>query len=129
LSGYPWFRVYGDAIDDDKLSLLSFEDRWHFVAVLCLKSKGILDDGAPHLERRVAVKLGLQIEDASEVKRRLMDVGLIDENWQPLAWGKRQYVSDHSGAARAKRYREKKRNKTVTLRKKEASRDGNGGGV
>src|SRR5690606_26992382 len=98
--------------------LLSFEDRWHFIAVLCLKSKGILDDGAPHLERRVAVKLGLQIEDAGEAKRRLMDVGLIDEKWQPLAWGKRQYVSDHSGAERMKRHRSKTRKKNVTSRRR-----------
>ncbi|EXU79084.1 hypothetical protein AX13_08315 [Comamonas aquatica DA1877] len=41
----PWFRVYTRMVDDDKLKLLAFEDRWHFVALLCLKGEGLLDRG------------------------------------------------------------------------------------
>jgi hypothetical protein len=48
--------MYAEAVDDEKLRLLAFEDRWHFVALLCLKSLGTLDSDAPFLERRIALK-------------------------------------------------------------------------
>jgi hypothetical protein len=102
-----WFRMYAEAVDDDKLRLLAFEDRWHFVALLCLKAGGVLDSDPQTLDRRIAVKLGLMPPDLAEVKRRLREIGLIEESWQPLAWGKRQYESDHSGAERSKRWRRK----------------------
>jgi len=52
-----WFRAYADMVDDEKLRLLAFEDRWHFVALLCCKRAGLLDNGDPHdlLCRKVAV--------------------------------------------------------------------------
>lgn len=94
--GFDWFRMWVDAVDDEKLKLLAFEDRWHFVALLCCKRKGMLDapDTAAMRDRKVGAKLGLADRERDEVRRRLMDVGLVDENWQPLAWGKRQFVSD-----------------------------------
>lgn len=88
--------MYADAVDDAKLRLLAFEDRWHFVAVLCLKAEGMLDDDTATRDRLIAVKLGLTVREADEVKRRLCEIGLIDENWQPVAWEKRQYISDTS---------------------------------
>lgn len=91
-----WLRLWTDIIADPKVRLLAFEDRWHFVAILCMKRCGHLECAPPLLERTVAVTLGLIERDASEVKRRLMEVGLIDENWQPLAWEKRQFSSDLS---------------------------------
>lgn len=94
----PWFRLYHEMIDDEKLRLLAFEDRWHYIAILCCKCKGILDaDTDPDLrDRKLSVKLGIQTRELDEVKRRLMGVDLIDDNWQPKGWDKRQYISDHS---------------------------------
>ena len=104
-----WFRMYSDAIDDEKLRLLAFEDRWHFVAILCCKNSGILDSDEKLMRRKVAVKLGLDLRELDEVARRLAEVGLIDaDTLQPIAWDKRQYVSDGS-KERTKRYREKLR--------------------
>lgn len=40
----PWLRLYTEAVDDEKLRLLAFEDRWHFIAILCCKGKGIIDE-------------------------------------------------------------------------------------
>lgn len=108
-----WFRMYADAVDDEKLRLLAFEDRWHFVALLCLKANGTLDSPAPFLERRIAVKLGVQLRELEEIKRRLQEVALIDENWQPLAWSKRQFPSD-SSAERTRKWRERHRDADVT---------------
>lgn len=107
----PWFRMYAEAVDDDKLRLLAFEDRWHFVALLCCKGQGILDAemDADMLSRRLAVKLGVQTRELEEITRRLAEVGLV--KWvrgrlQICAWEKRQFASDRS-AERTKRYREK----------------------
>lgn len=110
-----WFRMYTDAVDDEKLRLLAFEDRWHFVALLCCKAKGLLDSGddPEMLSRKLSVKLGLQSRDLDEVKRRLKEVGLVDDNFQPLAWGRRQYSRD-SSAERTKKYRDKKYLQDVT---------------
>ena len=106
---FPWFRLYTETVDDEKLRLLAFEDRWHFIALLCLKGQGLLDEGGPLLMRKVAVKLGLDTRALEEVARRLAEVGLIDQNTlQPLAWDKRQMKSD-SSAERVKAFRERKK--------------------
>lgn len=104
----PWFRMYSEIIDDEKLLLLAFEDRWHYVAILALKNKGVLDEGDPSLIwRKVAVKLGLDLRTLEEVARRLAEVGLVDErSLQPLAWDRRQYISDTS-TKRVRAHRER----------------------
>lgn len=107
----PWFRLYTEAVDDEKLRLLAFEDRWHFVALLCCKGKGLLDQEDQGLMRRkVAVKLGLDSRAMDEVMRRLAEVGLIDEQTlQPLAWDRRQYESDHDPTATDRKRRQRAR--------------------
>ena len=113
----PWLRLYTDIIDHEKIRLLAFEDRWHYVALLCLKQKGILDDVGGLKERKIAVKLGLQLAEMDSLKKRLMEGELIDNEWQPLGWEDRQYESDTS-AERTRKYRERlknnKRDVTVT---------------
>lgn len=105
----PWFRMYVEAVDDEKLRLLSFEDRWHFVALLCCKGQGVIKQDDPLMRRKLAVKLGLDILAFEEAMRRLADVGLIDaKTLEPVAWDDRQMRSD-SSAARVAAYRERKR--------------------
>jgi hypothetical protein len=99
--------MYSYAVYDVKLLLLAFEVRWHFVEILCLKAMGTLDSDAPLMERRVALKLGLQLPQLDEVKRRLLEIGLIDEDFQPISWDERQYESDIS-TERVRRYRMKR---------------------
>ena len=106
-----WFRLYSEAIDDEKLRLLAFEDRWHFVALLCCKSKGLLDSADSHdlKTRKIALKLGLSTRELDEVARRLAEVGLIDrDTLQPLAWDERQYQSDAS-TDRVRKFRERQK--------------------
>ena len=102
----PWFRVYSEMVDDEKLRLLAFEDRWHYIALLCCKAKGILDAGGTQITRRkVAVKLGLDMPTLDEVLRRLAEVGLIcPKTLQPKGWDKRQFESDVS-TERVRKYR------------------------
>lgn len=102
-----WFRMYIEAVDDEKLRLLAFEDRWHFVALLCCKGAGILDRKDHLTRRKVALKLGLSEREIDEVARRLAEVGLIDqETLEPLAWAHRQYESDTS-TERVREYRKR----------------------
>jgi len=101
--------MYIEAVDDDKLKLLAFEDRWHFIAILCCKGQGILDRREGELlQRSVAAKLGLTVRELDEVARRLSEVDLIDrDTFQPLAWNERQFKSDTS-ADRVRKHRESK---------------------
>jgi len=114
MTGNPWFRMYTDFLEDAKMMTLAFEDQRHFIGVLALKSAGTLDqDCEPRvMDRIVAQKLWLDGSVIVEVKRRLIEALLIDEDWQPLAWDKRQMRSDHdmTAAERQRRYREKQRN-------------------
>ena len=113
----PWFRMYHRAIDDERLRLLAFEDRWHYVAILCLKCEGMIDDEQDELWfRRLAVKLGVQTRELEEIQRRLMNVGLVDAHWQPLKWSELQYKSDSSNErVKAYRKRQKKQRKGFHL--------------
>lgn len=112
--GNAWFRMYVDFLDDAKMMALSFEDQRHFVAVLALKSAGTLEQQCKPelLDRIVAQKLWIDLVKIGEVKTNLIDAGLIGDDWQPLAWDKRQFRSDHdvTGAERQRRFREKQRN-------------------
>jgi pterin-4a-carbinolamine dehydratase len=109
MAGLPWFRMYARIIDDDKLRLLAFEDRWHFVALLALKCDGLLDEPESDIRaRRIAVKLGVQVRELDEIGRRLGDVGLVDHALSPVAWDELQFKSDKS-AERVKSYRERKK--------------------
>lgn len=109
MSGLQWFRMYHRIVDDEKLRLLAFEDRWHFVALCCLKADGLLDTADDSLRsRKIAVKLGVQVRELEEIGRRLQEVGLIDSSLSPVAWDELQYRSDNS-SERVKKFREKQR--------------------
>lgn len=106
-----WFRLYSRMVDDDKLKLLAFEDRWHFVALCCLKSEGLLDEAVSDLrDRRIAVRLGVQLRELEEIGRRLREVELVDEALSPLAWDDLQFRSD-SSRDRVQKYREARKSK------------------
>jgi len=110
----PWLRLYTRMVDDDKLKLLAFEDRWHFVALLCLKGEGLLDkaDTPSLLMRKVAVKLGLDVRSLEEVARRLAEVGLIEqETLQPVKWAVLQMQSDVDTTAAVRKQRQRERQK------------------
>lgn len=91
----PWFRMYGEFASDPKVQLLSFDDQRHFVVLLCLKCTGVLDSSAatPELrDRMIAKAVGLSLDTAIEVKRRLVEIGVIKDDWHPVKWNDRQYA-------------------------------------
>ncbi|CAM4394038.1 Phage replisome organizer [Comamonas aquatilis] len=126
MSKLPWFRTYTRMVDDDKLKLLAFEDRWHFVALLCLKGEGLLDKGdAPALlMRKVAVKLGLDVRSLEEVARRLAEVGLIEQaTLQPSKWATLQMRSDTDNTAAERKRRQRQRKKDEASEGEEGGHD------
>ncbi|MBN3822330.1 hypothetical protein G3O00_01690 [Burkholderia sp. Ac-20384] len=125
----PWFRMYSDFLNDPKMISLAFEDQRHFIGVLALKCGGVIDQKcAPELlDRIVAQRLWIDHAIIREVKKRLQAVNLIDENWQPTGWEKRQFRSDAdpSGAERQRRFKERKRAEAAAS---DAGPDDNGDG-
>jgi hypothetical protein len=102
--------MYAEFASDPKVQLLAFDDQRHFIMLLCLKCNGTLDSQAPSPEffdRMIAKSLGMDTTTALEARRRLKEVGLIDDNWQPIKWEIRQYDSDLS-TGRVRKHRMKR---------------------
>lgn len=83
-----WFRMYSDFLNDHKMISLAFEDQRHFIGVLALKSEGVLDQDCDErlLDRIVAQRLWVDYSVIGEVKARIVDAGLIQTDWQPIAY-------------------------------------------
>jgi autotransporter translocation and assembly factor TamB len=100
------------------VQLLSFEDQRHFIVLLCLKAGGALDRvyGSSATRERVILS-ALRIDSISlvDLKNRLMEIAVIDADWQPTAWEKRQESKDKTAAERMRRSREAQRNVTESV--------------
>ena len=122
----PWFRMYSDFMFDEKIEFIAFEDQRHYVFILCMKNAGLLDKEYAQpgmLERIVSKRLGLFGESFESARKRLVEADLIDSSFQPVAWDKRQFLSDTS-AERTKAYRERmKRHGDVTVTVQETETD------
>ncbi|MCS3902086.1 hypothetical protein J2T55_000078 [Methylohalomonas lacus] len=110
----PWFRLYAEFAADPVIQSLAFEDQRHYVILLCQKCNGVLDRNIakPAKDRIIGKALGLDNAVRDEAKRRLMEVDLIDDKWQPKAWNKRQFLSDNS-TERVRKYRKSKESENV----------------
>jgi len=113
----PWFRMYTDFLNDPKMISLAFEDQRHFIGILALKSDGALESDVEEalMDRIVAQRLWIDHGVIRDVKKRLVNAGLITFNWHPVAWAKRQMNSDkdETNAQRQQQYRDS--HKTVKL--------------
>lgn len=108
-----WFRLYNDIVHDPKIKLLAFEDRWHYVSLLCLKSSGELDkDYSEELRNRIIVAhFGLAQSEVDGLFVRLRNCALIDAQWNPVGWNNRQFISDAQDykANKQKAYRDRQK--------------------
>jgi hypothetical protein len=101
----PWFRLYHEFSGDPVVQGLDFGDQRHYVMILCLKASGFLDRSFPSPEfrnRSICKALGLDPITGAEARRRLTEVGLVDDDWHPPSWERRQFKSDCSSARVAK---------------------------
>ena len=96
--------MYVDIAQNPRIKLLAFEDRWHYISLLCAKAEGYLDEQDKLRDRMVSVHLGLTPVEVESVKDRLIDVGLISADWQIYNWDEKQ-SADATGAARKRRQR------------------------
>lgn len=119
-----WFRMYHEFATDPVIQCLAFEDQRHYVVILCMKCDGLLDRKVlPSMRDRLIYRaLGLDPNSAEEAKRRLSEVGLIDKNWQPKGWDKRQFQSD-SSTERSRKYRKNKESCNVAETSQQRHRD------
>ena len=100
-----WFKLYPEIANHPRLRILSFEDRWHYISLMCAKADGTLDQPNEKLrDQMLSVHLGLTPVEMAQVKERLMDVELIAEDWDIINWDDKQ-SSDATGAARKRRQR------------------------
>ena len=103
-----WFKLYTELAQHPRLRILAFEDRWHYVSLMCAKADGTLDQDATLRDKMLSVHLGLSAVEMDAVKDRLMDVDLITSDWDIINWEDKQ-SSDATGAARKRRQRAKEK--------------------
>lgn len=104
-----WFKLYTELAQHPRLRILSFEDRWHYVSLMCAKADGTLDQDNEKLrDQMLSVHLGLTPVEMAAVKDRLMDVELIADDWDIINWEDKQ-SADATGAARKRRQRAKEK--------------------
>lgn len=104
-----WYRVHNDILENPKLLMLAPSDRWYYLALLSLKSQGILDSFQGNkLDRVVCAKLRLTQAEWEECARRLQEEDLITRGYQPVGWEGRQFTSDNT-AERVRKHRAKKK--------------------
>jgi len=104
-----WFKLYTELAQHPRLRILAFEDRWHYVSLMCAKADGTLDQDNEKLrDQMLSVHLGLTPVEMASVKDRLMDVELIADDWDIINWEDKQ-SADATGAARKRRQRAKEK--------------------
>lgn len=112
-----WFRVYDDMVDDPKVQRLPPDLFKALVNLWCLASQ---NDGILPPAEDISFKLRIKIEKVKQIISALHDAELIDTEEQglrPHNWDCRQFksdVTDPTAPLRQRRYRDKKRNATVT---------------
>lgn len=101
--------MYHEFATDPVTQSLSFEDQRHYMVILCLKCNGVIDRPISKANKERIIRQGLGVDDKTleKIRINLSELNLIDKNWQPNGWGKRQFVSDHS----SQRSRKSRKNK------------------
>lgn len=115
-----WFRMYSELATDPKVQVLTEALQRRYVMLLCLNCDEKYQN-APDDE--IALALRISIDDWHDTKKTLIARRLLNEDGSIHGWEKRQYISDikdPTAAERQRRYRDNKRNGTVTSRPPEA---------
>ena len=101
----PWFRLYSEFATDPKVQMMSESYQRRFIMLLCIRC----NSDVTLQDEEVAFQLRISNEEWAETKAVFVAKELIDSDNSPLAWDRRQFVSD-SSAARVAKHREKKKN-------------------
>ncbi len=120
----PWFRLYDDLVDDDRLKRIAretgmpkYEVLGFWTAILCLanesplRGKLYLTYQVPFIEEDVADTCGCTVDLARMLLEKFIQLEMLNlegEAWVVIGWDKMQFVSDRS-TARVRKFREKQR--------------------
>lgn len=105
MSGMQWFRMYSEFATDPKVQMMSEAYQRRYIMLLCLRCG---NDSETFHDDEIAFQLRVTTEEWAATKAVFIEKGLIDHDNQPLAWDKRQYVSD-SSTARVRAHRQRKK--------------------
>lgn len=116
----PWFRMYAEFATDPKVQRLSEIDQRRFLMVLCLRCSN--GDVTLH-DDDIVFQLRISDAEWQATKAVLQDKKLINKDNKPLAWDKRQFVSDSSAprVAKHRALQKEKSNDDVTLQKQKSN--------
>ncbi len=107
-----WFRMYGEFATDPKVQMLSEANQRRYVMLLCMRCSN--GDVTLH-ETEIAFQLRISNEEWATTKALFLSKGLIDDDCHPIAWDRRQFVSDSSRARVAAHRAKKKQECNVTV--------------
>lgn len=116
----PWFRVYNDILNDEKLLDLSLDNQAIFFKLLAVSNQ-INSGGILPKPEVISKIIGVRIDKVRSAIKAMTGVGLIDEDsaTQQLTlhgWSRRQYESDDANARqKARRERLLSRDKPRSL--------------
>ena len=137
--GRTWGRLYLGTRNHRKIKTLRRRHKtsWKTFYLLLEMAIEVDDDGWIYLEHgqpypidELADEVDETTEELQELLSTMADLGLIQINGQGiqfLSYSDRQFKSDVDGAERAKRYRERKAQRCVTLQSDEKNQDGDTG--
>lgn len=100
-----WFRMYSEFATDPKVQMMSEAYQRRYIMLLCLRCG---NDNETFHDDEIAFQLRVTGEEWAATKAVFVEKGLIDNDSRPLAWDKRQYVSD-SSTARVRAHRQRKK--------------------
>ena len=114
-----WFRMYGEFANDPKVQAMPENMQRRLVMLFCMQSNDDLDNAT---DDEILCLLRISKAEFKKTKQLFIDKGFINERWQLINWGKRQFESD-SSTDRSKRCREKKKTVDATLQEQQKNVD------
>ena len=98
----PWFRLYSEIIDDEKVQMMPFEYQRHLIMLFALRGQRPTEKMT---SQQIAFRLRVSEALLETLHETFLKHGFIEKNWAITNWNKRQFISD-SSTARVHKYRE-----------------------
>lgn len=92
--------MYAEFEDDPKVQMMPEPMQRRLIMLFCSRCKE-----AKLTDAQRAFKWHVSVAEIVETKNLFLEQGFIDEHWNPLAWNRRQFLSD-SSTERVRRHRQ-----------------------
>ncbi len=97
----PWFRLYSEIIDDEKVQMMPFEHQRHLIMLFALRGQRPTEKMT---SQQIAFRLRVSETLLETLHETFLKHGFIEKNWAITNWNKRQFISD-SSTDRVKKHR------------------------